>query len=314
MTNDDVQRLADELITLDPVLDSARVLTIRNEISAYIFGFAKLKEYLIFDKKSQTQITEDFYYIPLAGKCVTADVFFKTLNGLLDWNSKRNEWGYKPNKSVSNGKDGKVPFLGALYFLFSKRGILESELKQLSGSGISNSLEERQEKFGNSGESADDYDGYKAAEDYDGEVLESGGSYEMESLSPPPTEFEIFLSIAPLVALRKTQEKHLPKSKRGFLEGFFTFDTAKQTKDGLFDGGEVIASNDTLFPIMEIVILEYLLDGAFESMRDVVRGAARDTKRLERRNEAMQVCYGLSKPTVVTKNKLYRQLFDAVHV
>jgi hypothetical protein len=302
MTNDDVQRLADELITLDPVLDRSRAVTIRNEIIVHIFGFVKQKEYLFFDKKSQTQTTEDFYYVPLVKKCVAADVFFKTLDGLLGWDAKRNEWGYKP---VRNDKDGRVPFLGALHSLFSMRGIYENKLREHSDNDISSSLEAMQEKFGDSSEIADDYNEYEAIEDYDGETI--------ESLSPPPTEFEIFLRIAWLVALRKTQEKHLPKSKRSFLEGFFTFDTTKQTKDGLFDGGEVIANDDTLFPIMEIVLLEYLLDGTFESMRDVVRGAVRDIKRLERRNEAIQVCYDLSKPTVVIKNKLYRQLFDAVH-
>jgi hypothetical protein len=128
----------------------------------------------------------------------------------------------------------------------------------------------------------------------------------------PTSAFEIFLMVAPLVALRKAQEQHLSKSKRSYLEGFFTFDTTAQTKGGLFSEREVIAEDATLFPIMEFVVLEYLLDGSFGSMRDVVKNAVKDDKHLVQRNSTMQICYSLSKPTVVTKNKQYRKLFDAV--
>jgi hypothetical protein len=128
----------------------------------------------------------------------------------------------------------------------------------------------------------------------------------------PYNEFELFLLAAPIVAERKKQEQHLSKSKKSYFEGFFTFDTTKQTKDGLFDEHEVIAENDTLFPIMEFVILEYLLEGHFDSMHDVVKNAVKDTKRLEQRNETMQRCYDLSKPTVVSRNKLYDEMMVSV--
>ena len=141
----------------------------------------------------------------------------------------------------------------------------------------------------------------------------SGGSDFTDSFGTPRSEFEAFRSVAPHVALRKTQEKHLSKSKRSYMDGFFTFDATAQTKKGLFDKNEVIADNDLLFPIMELIILEYLLYGTFTHMSDVANNTVKDEKRLDQRNETMQVCYSISKPTVVIRNKLYRQLWNAVN-
>ena len=156
---------------------------------------------------------------------------------------------------------------------------------------------------------------YKTDEDGNEQPFEpTAPNGDPETIHLAGTEFEIFLQIAPLVTLRKEQEKHLSKSKKSYLEGFYTFDATSQTKSGLFDAREVVSENATLFPIMEIVILEYLLHGTFKSMKDVVNNDVRDEKRLEQRNETMQICYSLSKPTVVERNKRYRQLFDAVSV
>jgi hypothetical protein len=153
---------------------------------------------------------------------------------------------------------------------------------------------------------------YKEREKYNELTVVDPPAPDADPAEQPCTEFELFLRVAPLIALRKNQERHLPKSKKSYFEGFFTFDATAQTKNGLFDEDEIIAENDTLFPLMEFAVLEYLLEGQFESMRDVVENAVKDAKRLERRNETMQICYRLSKPTVVGRNKLYRRLFDAV--
>ncbi len=144
-----------------------------------------------------------------------------------------------------------------------------------------------------------------------GEVAEEGDfTIEYES---PRTEFESFCRIAPLVALRKVQEQHLPKMKKSYFEGFFTFDTTAQTKKGLFDEKEVVSENALLFPIMEMAVLEYLLTGSFAHIRDVVEGVVKNEQCLDRRNETIQVCYHITKPTVVGRNKLYRQLWEAVN-
>ena len=132
----------------------------------------------------------------------------------------------------------------------------------------------------------------------------------MESLENK-TELKLFLEIAHLIAIKKEKEKHFSIRERSLLEGFFTFDTAAQIKHGLFDEKEVISNNDSIFPIMELVVLEYLLEGAFDSMYDVVYNAVRDEKRLRQRNKTMQVCYNLSKPTVSKKFEKYIKLFEA---
>ena len=75
----------------------------------------------------------------------------------------------------------------------------------------------------------------------------------------------------------------------------------------------MIAENDLLYPIMELVVLEYLLHGTFAHMHDVAENAVISEKRLDRRNEAMQAFYNISKPTVVDRNKKYRKLWDAVN-
>jgi hypothetical protein len=137
-------------------------------------------------------------------------------------------------------------------------------------------------------------------------------TYAPDRLLDQSDEFALFFSLAPFVALLKEEEKHLSKARRSFFEGFFTFDTTAQTKRDLFDGSAVIAKNDILFPIMELVVLEYLLEGSFTHMRDVVENAVKDPAQLLRRNETMQACYGLSKPTVVNRNKRYKQLFSSL--
>lgn len=137
-------------------------------------------------------------------------------------------------------------------------------------------------------------------------------TYRADTLLCEMNEFDIFLLVAQLVALRKSQEEHLSKSKKSYFEGFLTFDTTAQTKESLFDSKAVMAENDLLFPIMEYIVLEYLLEGQFSSMYDIVANAVKDPKRLKQRSEAIQKCYGLAGPTVVARNKLYRQLFNSV--
>jgi hypothetical protein len=134
------------------------------------------------------------------------------------------------------------------------------------------------------------------------------------------TEFELYCRLAVIIAERKKQEEHLSKNKRGHFEGFFTVDTVRFAK-GAAEGKRVIVKfseeelsfqNNLLFPIMEIVVLEYLMEGSFAHMRDVSQNKLRDVKSLNKRNETMCACYGLSKPTVVKRNKAYMELLNAV--
>jgi hypothetical protein len=197
-------------------------------------------------------------------------------------------------KLLKNYNPESAKFLHALMFYVTNR-CKDYYTAQNKKSANEGSYEERLETLGDKGE------------------LPDKNSDFAKTYESPKSEFEVFCRVAPLVALRKAQEQHLAKSKRAYFEGFFTFDTTAQTKKCLFDRDDVVAENETLFPIMETIVLEYLLVGVFAHMRDVADNAVRDAQRLDRRNETMQDCYNLSKPTVVDRNKRYRRLWDAVN-
>ena len=156
---------------------------------------------------------------------------------------------------------------------------------------------------------ADKYKREEWEESYEGRTEDYGEAGEILDNSHFTKDLEwreVFLRVASIIAVRKEQEKHLSKSKRSFFEGFFTFDTVA-TKFGLFEGDEVVEQSEILFSVMEMVVLEYLLEGTFNSMRDVFMNKVRDEKNLNRRNETMQICYTLSKPTVVERSSRYKK-------
>ena len=273
MTNEELQERAVELSTLNSVTDSERIRAIETEIVEY--------ETSLLDNRGGKA------YFPLLKRSNGVipledfwDIFTDVLVRLLK--------DYAPAKNAT--------FTTAFSYLLNKRTVdywkrYYKENKTSSFSSLS--------KTGDYGE--------EQARDIPDDT------YAPDRPACVADEFELFLLVAPLVALRKEQEKHLAKSKKSYFEGFYTFDAAVQTQKGLFDEDAVISENDVLFPIMEVVILEYLLDGAFVSMKNVVKNSIKDEKRMEQRNETIRNCYSISKPTVVNRNKLYRQLFDAVN-
>ena len=127
------------------------------------------------------------------------------------------------------------------------------------------------------------------------------------------SEFDIFRRLAPIIAERKKQERHLSKSKKSFFEGFFTFDIAKSLRiDNLIEKSEVCEENALLFFIMELVVLKYLMQGRFAHMCNIAENALKDEKLFKRRGAAIEICYCLTHPTVVTKGKAYKTLFKSV--
>jgi hypothetical protein len=272
VTNEELQALALELPSLNPATDGERIRTIEAAITDYELSFLK-------------DIGGNAYF-PLLKKHNGAipfnvfwDIFIDVLMHFLRKydparnNTFSNAFGYLLNLRV-NGYWKK--------YYGGNAAVPFSSLTTTNGDG-------EEQEF----DKADD-------------------TYAPDRLLDAADEFASFLMVAPLVALRKAQEQHLRKSQKSYFEGFFTFDTIKQTKDGLFDEASVISENNVLFPIMEFVVLDYLLEGKFKSMRDVVKNKVKDTERLKQRVDTMGACYGLSKPTVVGRNKLYRQMFDAV--
>jgi hypothetical protein len=272
MTNEKLQQLAVELSGLNRETESERVRAIESAIVDYELGL--LKE------------NGGRAYFPLLKRfngAIPYEAFYDILIDVLLPLLKK----YDPAK--------KATFVTALAFTLGHR-VKDYWEENKKNSNVA--------LFGDLGGSSDD------GEDIPFDIADE--TYAPDKAAEATSELEIFLMVATFVALRKAQEQHLSKSKRSYLEGFFTFDTTAQTKGGLFSEQEVVAENDTLFPIMELVVLEYLLEGQFASMRDVVKNTVKDEKRLVQRNETMQICYSLSKTTVVTKNKQYRKLFDAV--
>ncbi|MDR2132073.1 MAG: hypothetical protein LBP30_01870 [Clostridiales Family XIII bacterium] len=272
MNNEELQALAVELAALDRERDCERVRTIQEKIAEYEFSLVN-------------QGGNGKAYFPLLRRFNGAfdiDVFFDAFTDALMSALEK----YRPEK-------------GATFVTLFAR-ILDFRLRDAYAAlqeDISNIVSP----------SASD-------EDNENNIINTAPdkNNEMEAFGVPQTEFEIFMEIVPLIALRKEQEKHLAKQKRAYFEGFFTFDVTKQTREGLFSETEVTSENDALFPIMEIVVLEYLMTGTFGHMRDIARNPVKDGDLLNKRNDAMCVCYDLSKPTVVNRNKKYRELFDAI--
>ncbi|MCL2147275.1 MAG: hypothetical protein FWH52_05665 [Synergistaceae bacterium] len=280
MTNEHLQELAEELTSLDRDKDSERARTIEVEIVEYELGLLKnINDMAYFPllKKFNGQLPfEEFY-----------DMFIDVLLHLL-----RN---YDPGKYES---EKKASFTTVLSYTINLR----------ANDIIRKRMEKQKNEMPFSVPSEDDDEGVFQSIDISDESNDPGVLIEQSS------PFVLFISVAPLITLRKAQEKNLPKSKKSYFEGFYTFDTIDLTKKGIFPGDDVIRENDELFPLMEEVVLNYLLvfHGAFTNMRNVVYNDIKDENLLKRRIETMQKCYTLSKPTVVGRNQRYRVLFSAV--
>ncbi|MDR0999887.1 MAG: hypothetical protein LBL96_03660 [Clostridiales bacterium] len=121
------------------------------------------------------------------------------------------------------------------------------------------------------------------------------------------TEMRVFARLAPLVEEQKKADCHL--TKKMWFERFFTFDVTKTVKGDRDCAVEAIEVNDDIFPIMEAILLEYMMFGSFAHIRDVIVNKLKDTKSLSRRNEVIRECYGISKPTVCSRNAAYFEVF-----
>jgi hypothetical protein len=265
MTNDEIQALAVELSSLDPLMDAARIQTMRNRIADYEVSLIREgsdgKAYFPLLKRFNGQVAyKDFW-----------GVFTEVLMELFNV--------YDPSKGAA--------------FISMLRNLLDLRLRDVFKKYAEESVSHI--PIGN-------YD-----EDGDGETTET-----FKDIPDPNSSIDTvmlhWLDIAALITDTKRQEEHLPARRRSYFDGFFTFDTAKLTKDGVLPSDEVINENKTLFPLMVITILEYLMFGTFSHMRDVVLNDLRDETLLEKRGEVIETCCGMSHPTQVDRNKRYRQL------
>jgi hypothetical protein len=120
---------------------------------------------------------------------------------------------------------------------------------------------------------------------------------------------KVFIRLAPLIAEKREIDKHLNISRQMWYERFFTFDVTKTVKDDVYCAKDAVSASDLLFPAMDSILLEYLLYGTFTHMRDVVANELKNEAMLNKRNEVIQKCYSISKPTVCKRNAKYYEAF-----
>lgn len=70
-----------------------------------------------------------------------------------------------------------------------------------------------------------------------------------------------------------------------------------------------MSENELLFPVMENVVLCYLMDGEFSDMSDVSRNSVKDAILLNQRSRTIELCYSISAPTAAKRNKMYYNEF-----
>jgi hypothetical protein len=274
MANDELQKLAEELAGLDRGAESARAAALEERIAE--FEISRLKK--INGKAFFPLLKQSNGKIPYEDFW---DIFISVLYKLLR--------EYNPEKAT---------FTTALSFLLSKR--MSDYYKKLSKEGWTGSIDWPEEDGGTVEISAlvefpiDDWDNLPSnvnAEEFSKEIL-------------------LFVRLAPLVAEQKKADKHV--TKKMWFERFFTFDVTKVVKDDSVCAKDAVLVNDKIFPLMEILLLKYLLEDTevgFTHMRDVADAALRDVKLLDKRNEVICRCYNVSKPTVCKRNDAYFKTF-----
>ncbi|GHV37279.1 hypothetical protein FACS1894187_13600 [Synergistales bacterium] len=280
MTNDALQVWALQLNSEDSSIRT----TAKERIADYELGWLKNlggKAYFPLLKRFNGAIPfNDFY-----------DIFIDVLMGLF-----RN---YNPEKGT---------FVTAMSWQLNNR--IKDYFAKLNKEKNIKSLDAHFEILGEAGESAMNPD-FDTLADEEIETRERMINPGFDVLTNEKnTEIAIFVRFASLVAERKKAEEHLGKSKSGFFSGFFTFDITKALRiEELISESEVVSENNTLYPAVDTSVTDYLLIGFAASMRDVARSPLKDVKLFDKRQEVIGKCYGISKPTVITKNRDYYQQF-----
>ena len=286
--NDVIQALAEELAGLSSETDASRIRDIKSRIYKLELDYLKVidgkADFPLLTKYNRSIPFEDFW-----------NILTDVIGEIMNW--------YKPNMGSS--------FVGALkqrlnnraasYFrnLYEKESVDGNE-KDDNGKNIKRSrLTSLDEIIEVHGESA------VPVSETDFTIIEN-------EISP---ECIVFIRLATLISEQKKIDEHI--TKKMFFERFFTFDITKTVKDNDYYAEESYVVNGTLFPVMEIIMLEYIMYGTFFHMRDVVENELKDTQVLgtsDRRGkrgkqyEVICECYNVSKPTVVERHKQYEKL------
>jgi hypothetical protein len=278
MSNEELQHLAEELARLDREKDSARAAAIENQIVEY--ELSRLKQ---FNGKA---------YFPLLktnNGCIPFDDFCGILFDVLMELFRK----YNPDRAT---------FTTALTYIINLRVI--SHIKE----NMSSDDEQDEEWDTDQARERRPISLDKALAANTISLMELGFvDFPEDAEEDYKTEMRSFVHLAPVISDQKEADKH--RTKKMWFERFFTFDVVKIIKNHYDCAEEAVKANAVLFCLMEIVLLEYLMVGAFSHMRDVVNNTIRNIGMLDKRNEAIQKCYSVSKPTVCERNQAYYIIF-----
>ena len=264
----EIQAMAEELTSLDPVTDKARVHTISWRIIGSFLNMVdsddRGRAYFPLMRVSHRRIvTHEAFDIILLDELTRLTLMQK----------------YDPEKAS---------FYTALKNRITWR--ISTHLKGLGKIGIIESLEDHPEVCDTV------------------QVHPEGTGVKADFESDIPGKLRAF---AILIADNMYKEKHYPGKKMRY-ERFFTYYLSQDVKQ--YDGvaREAISENDAIFPVMEIILLKYIMDGCFHHMRDVVSNELKNSGVFKNYKRTMEGCYGDSGPTSVDRHKAYQRLKKSV--
>ena len=271
--NNAIQELAEELISLDISLDSARIRAIRAQI--WLAMYSQIKH------TNQTHNGSDVIIVPLLGtsETWTYDLWYQVLEELCGYDYKKKCWRYKT--TLPDGR--KV----ASFVTMFKR-IMKWRIKNLAVI-------------------VEDYDDGFLPTDEEQKVtrgdLEVFRQFTEKNQHTNQKEivFERYMKIISVLSENKKKVLHEGKKSQDrhmFFEAFLTFDITKAIKYKILRKTDVNKHNDNLFPLMQILLLQYLMDGTFRQMLDICENTLKPTILLSQRRETIASCYKVSLPTV----------------
>ncbi|MCL2410419.1 MAG: hypothetical protein FWC97_02135 [Treponema sp.] len=270
-TNNKIQALAEELISLDLYKDSSHIQTIQHRI--WLEMYSQIKD------TNRMHNGSEVISIPLLGtsEIWTYDLWIQVLTECCGYNEKKNCWRYK-----STLPDGRKAASFVTWFKHIMKWRIKNptiNIDSFDDYPIAN--EEKETAIG------DQYafDEYIENETTDSEKERADDRY-----------------IAIVSVLSENKKKVIHEGKKAqdrhmYFESFFTFDITKAIKDKKVEEIDVEKHNDTLFPLIQIILLEYLMCGLFKRMADICKNKLKSNNWLTRQQTIVE-CYEVTRQTV----------------
>ena len=266
----DMQKTAEEILVLDPEKDKEVIITKKWELINIALGLSKNISENINEKAHYPLLEPE-----LRGKVPQEDfykILFKELERLVL------EEKYNPAKGS---------FSNALSFVLNKR--VQTYLKKRSGELYALSVEKQREMYGEAREI----------------LIEPAFTDEITgSLSV----IDALVSFAALIAKSKEMDMGRTVNKKNQFERYFTFYLTKYIKKD-DSSPELYTVNDYIFPVLEIVLLEFLMFGTFSHVKDIKTNELKNDDYLVNYKKTLYACYGEpSEATIVKRCKAYNEL------